>query len=94
MPGAVRQGDACTGHGCWPPRANSSWSSNVFINSRGAHRVTDGWSSHCCGPACHASVQASGSPNVFVNGLALARIGDSIACGSSNASGSGNVIIN
>lgn len=96
MPGVVRLGDICTGHGCWPPRPNVSASGDVFTNNIGTHRVGDGWAPHCCCPipAVHASSQASGSPNVFVNNRAVARIGDSIACGSSNATGSGNVFAN
>jgi uncharacterized Zn-binding protein involved in type VI secretion len=96
MPGVVRLGDICTGHGCWPPRANSSASNNVFANSRGAHRVGDSWAAHTCPdiPETHGSTQATGSPTVFVNGRAWARIGDSIACGSSNATGSDNVFAN
>ena len=95
MPGAVRLHDTCTGHGCFPSRENISASTNVFINGRGAHRVGDAWASHCCpGSGCHGGTQATGSPNVFVNGKALARIGDSIDCGSSNATGSSDVIVN
>lgn len=51
----------------------------------------DPWAVHCCGSSCHDSSQASGSGSVSVNGMPMARVGDSIACGSSNASGSGNV---
>ena len=89
----MRLGDNCTGHGCWPPRANSSASGDVFVNGKGAHRVGDAWLPHTCPsiPETHGSSQASGSATVFVNGKALARIGDSIACGSSNATGSGDV---
>jgi len=96
MPGAVRLGDSCTGHGCWPPRGNVSASGDVFVNNRGSHRVGDGWAPHTCPPIpeTHGSSQASGSPNVFVNNRPHARIGDSVACGSSNATGSGDVIIN
>ena len=47
-----------------------------------------------CGPVCHAGTQATGSPNVIINGMAVARVGDSIDCGSSNATGSGNVMVN
>jgi uncharacterized Zn-binding protein involved in type VI secretion len=66
----------------------------VFINGRGAHRLGDGWHAHTCPsiPETHASTQASGSPTVFVNGKALARIGDSVACGSFVATGSSDVI--
>lgn len=95
MPAAVRLGDVCTGHGCWPARPNSSASNNVFINAKGAHRVGDSWLPHTCPiiPETHDSTQATGSPTVFVNGRALARIGDFIACGSFNAQGSPNVFV-
>lgn len=94
MPGAARLNDTCTGHGCWPSRANNQASDNVLINSRGIHRVGDSWNAHTCPaiPETHASTQTSGSTSVFVNGRPLARIGDSIACGSSVATGSNNVI--
>ena len=94
MSGAARLGDSCTGHGCWPPRVNNQASDNVFINSRGAHRLGDGWNAHTCQsiPEIHTSTQASGSSSVFVNGKALARIGDGVACGSFVATGSSNVI--
>jgi uncharacterized Zn-binding protein involved in type VI secretion len=94
MPSIVRLADASFGHGCWPARPNASASSNVFANSIGIHRVQDLWQIHCCGSACHDGVQASGSPNVFVNGKAVARIGDSISCGDTNAVGSPNVFAN
>ena len=94
MPAVHRHTDTCTGHGCFPSRANAEGSPNVFVNGLGAHRVGDGWESHCCGPVCHGSSQASGSPTVFVNGQPLARVGDSVACGSSNATGSPNVFAN
>jgi uncharacterized Zn-binding protein involved in type VI secretion len=91
MPSITRLGDQCTGHGCFPPRPNVAASSDVFVNGIGAHRVGDGWATHCCGPSCHNSTAAAGSSTVFVNGRALMRIGDSIGCGSLVAQGSGNV---
>lgn len=93
MAAIVRLGDICTGHGCWPPRPNTSASSDVFVNGIGVHRVGDAWAAHTCPsiPQTHASVQASGSGTVSVNGKPVARVGDSVACGSSNATGSGNV---
>ena len=88
----VRLGDSCTGHGCFPARTNTSASSDVFTNTRGVHRVGDGWAVHGCGDCVpHASSQSSGSASVFVNGRAIARIGDTIACGGSNANGSPDV---
>lgn len=93
MPGVARLGDSCTGHGCWPPRSNVSASGNVRVNGRGAHRVGDGWAAHTCPaiPETHSSSLASGSGTVKVNGRPLGRIGDAVACGSSVATGSGNV---
>lgn len=86
-----RLGDICTGHGCYGPRPNAGASQNVFVNGIGVHRVSDPWRSHCCGPACHGAVQQTGSSTVFANGLALARVGDGVSCGSRNQTGSANV---
>ena len=46
MPAVHRKGDMGTGHGCWPPRSNSSGSGTVFANKIGVHRVGDGWNPH------------------------------------------------
>lgn len=91
MPAVVRQGDQCSGHGCFPPRPNDQGSPNVFVNGLPAHRQGDHWASHCCGPVCHDSTLSGGSGTVFVNGLPLARVGDAVACGSVAAQGSGTV---
>ena len=92
MAGVVRLGDMSTGHGAWPPRANISASTNVFVNGKGAHRVGDGWAVHCNPtPECHSGVASSGSSSVYVNGRAITRIGDAISCGDSMATGSNNV---
>ena len=93
MPGACRQGDVCTGHGCFPSRPNSSWSANLFINGLLSHRQGDSWQVHCCLVVCHGGVLASGSSNTFVNGKQQGRIGDPVSCGSSVATGSSNTII-
>jgi uncharacterized Zn-binding protein involved in type VI secretion len=91
MPAVTRLGDKCTGHGCFPPRANDGASGDVFVNGIGVHRVGDHWVTHCCGPSCHDSTAARGSGTVFAHGKAVMRIGDSVACGSAVAQGSGNV---
>ena len=94
MPGAVRLGDACSGHGDFPPRPNVEGSSNVFVNGLPSHRLGDKWDTHCNGvPVCHDSVSAKGSSTVFVNGKPKSRIGDSIACGSTMTNGSNNVFV-
>ena len=91
MPAAHRQGDICSGHGCYAPRQNISWSTNVFVNNKGWHRQLDNWGSHCCGPNCHKAHTAEGSSMVFVNSRQAARIGDPLSCGSAIATGSKNV---
>jgi uncharacterized Zn-binding protein involved in type VI secretion len=85
-----RLGDLSKGH-CFPPRPNIGASSNVFINGRGAHRLSDPWPTHCCGDACHASISIAGSTTVFVNRLNQVRVCDAQSCGDSAAFGSPNV---
>ena len=94
MPAAHRQGDICTGHGCFGPRPSAQGSPNVFINGKPSHRQGDAWHAHCCGPSCHGGQAAAGSPNVFVNGKPKCRIGDPVNCGSTMATGSPNVFVN
>ena len=94
MPGIVRLGDKCSGHGCFPSRPCIEASENVFVNGRGAHRLGDAWASHCCGPICHGGSAAGGSENVFVNGKPVCRIGDPVSCGSTMVEGSENVFAN
>lgn len=91
MPAVSRIGDTCTGHGCFPPRANDSGSGNVFINGIGAHRQGDHWVPHTCGKNTHDGTLSGGSGTVFVNGKPLGRIGDMVSCGSAVGAGSGNV---
>lgn len=87
----TRLGDICTGHGCWPPRASNGASPNVFANAIPVHRQTDSWETHCCLLLCHASTLQSGSTTVFANGLAVGRVTDPVACGSSVSTGSDSV---
>lgn len=91
MPAVARQGDSCTGHDCFPPRAAAGGSSDVFINGRPALRQGDPWPSHSCGSSCHPGTLAAGSGSVFCNGRALGRLGDPLDCGSAVSAGSPNV---
>jgi len=93
MPAVARLNDLCTGHGCYGPRPNVQGSPNVYANFLPVHRQSDKWGVHCC-VSCHSSVLAVGSPNVWVNGLQMGRIGDPVACGSRVAEGSPNVFAN
>lgn len=96
MPPVARTNvDPSTGHGCFVPRPNTpNGSPDVIVNGQHAVRVSDAWPIHTCPsiPASHAGTQSSGSSTVVVNGLPLARIGDSISCGDAVAAGSPNVI--
>ena len=96
MPPAARLGDICTGHECFPPRANVEGSPNVFVNSKAWHRQGDAWDVHCCTHpnlphGCHKSILASGSSTVYVNGRQAGRIGDPVVCGGFDVTGSPNV---
>lgn len=92
MAGVARKGDMGDGACTHTPRANTGGSSDVFVNSKGVHRVGDSWPTHCRpGPVCHSSVLAQGSSTVFANGKAVGRIGDAQSCGAKVAQGSSNV---
>lgn len=91
MPATARLTDVCTGHDGFPSRSATSASTDVFINSLGAHRMSDTWETHSDGNSSHDSVLSSGSSTVFVNLLPLGRVGDIIQCGSTVATGSSNV---
>ena len=96
MPAVARLGDTCTGHECFPPRANTAGSPDVYVNSLPVHREGDGWEAHTCTHpdtphGTHGGSLAAGSSTVYVNSKQLGRVGDPVSCGSSVASGSGNV---
>lgn len=92
MPLVVRKGDVCSGHGCFPPRVSSSWSSNVFINSLPVERNRDSLVSHCCGDPCHIGNWV-GTRSVYANGLNIQTVGDPIDCGSVGSASSPNVSV-
>ena len=96
MPGAARTTDSTTAHSPCSPGKCDMGSDNVIINGLNAFRVTDKDTPHGVPPFCvpHVTPLSKGSPNVFVNGLPLGRIGDAFSCGIQVASGSPNVITN
>lgn len=92
MPAAARKSDTCTGHADYPSRPSVQGSPDVFLEGLAALRQGDAWAVHCNPePLCHGGAQADGSSTVFVNGRPLARIGDSVSCGSSVATGASTV---
>jgi len=99
MPAVSRKGDSLsTGHICASTTVlDTPGQGTCFANSILIARVSDPTVSHPFPPAppCapHVANVNAGSPNVFVEGLAVARIGDSTDAGAMTA-GSGNVFAN
>lgn len=85
MPGVARVGDACSGHGCWPPRGIASGSPNVTVNGIACARTGDDHASHTCPaiPETHSGSCGTGSSTVTVNGMPIYRAGDPVTCGGS-----------
>jgi uncharacterized Zn-binding protein involved in type VI secretion len=101
MPGVARQGDSTTtGHGCdgsttitGPTGAGAKvFANGIPIECKGNPTVVHRYGGRRCSAQHQAAINA-GSPNVFVGGVAVARIGDSTD-GGAISSGSGNVIAN
>ena len=98
MPKACRTTDPVSVHECgFVPSAYSA-SGNGFIESLAAHRATDTNTSHPAVPepscAAHVTTLSAGSPNVFVNSKALARVGDAYGCGITLTAGASTVSAN
>ncbi len=99
MPAVSRKGDSLsTGHICASTTTlDTPGQGTCFANSILIARVSDPTVSHPFPPlppcAPHVANVNAGSPNVFVEGLAVARIGDSADSGNMT-SGSGNVFAN
>lgn len=89
-----RLGDLCTGHDCWLPRPNIEACKSVFVNNLPVHLVGQRWASHCCihtgdnHHGCHDGVTISGSSNVYIENVLVAREGDPVSCGSRVGKGS------
>ena len=100
MPAVCRVGDSLsTGHACTGTTtiASSNTDGTVKANSINIIVIGAPTVSHPAPPVppCpnHVAFLNAGSPNVFVEGLAVARIGDSADSGNMT-SGSGNVFAN
>lgn len=94
MPQASRKGDTGSGHGCFPPSSAISASPDVYHDGINALRKGDAVAPHGCKDCPpHGRSVSGGSPTVFINGRAAARIGDGIDCGGSMAAGSGTVFM-
>lgn len=93
MPNVVRQGDVNEVGGA----ACSSFANTIITNGRPTGRIGTLITPHeCCGKSgcdehCHAII-TTGSPNVIVEGIPIARITSLNSCGHTMVTGSGDVI--
>lgn len=95
MPAITLQGHMCTGHGCWPPRANNEGDPRLTVGGRPVHVQGHAWAAHTCPaiPETHASVLAAGSARLTIGGRGVGRVGDPVACGSTVAEGDPRIMI-
>jgi uncharacterized Zn-binding protein involved in type VI secretion len=99
MPGIVREGDSLsTGHGCVGSTTLASANQgSVFVNGILAAVVGAPTVAHPFPPdppcAPHVANLNAGSPNVFIEGIPVGRVGDSADAGAMT-SGSPNVFAN
>ncbi|MEY2875793.1 MAG: hypothetical protein RLZZ373_3164 [Pseudomonadota bacterium] len=91
MPSVSFDGCPCSGHGGFPPRSGSGTAGTVLVNGIPAMVQGDPYGVHIFKKKFHAGSVAGGSATVFAEGRPLARIGDSVSCGSVIAQGSPNV---
>lgn len=95
MPAVTRLQDNCTGHDSCPSVPLVTGSPTVFVNGKPKGRVTDQYQSHgCVTHLSHQDVISQGSSTVFCDGLAVARVGDSVSIGGSVQDGSPDVFAN
>lgn len=96
MPAIALADNVSTGHGCWPPtQCIGPYSSTVRINGKGVQlKGISKYMAHTCGKVTHptdARVVTEGSDTIFIEGIAVVRVGDLIACGDRVGRGSADV---
>lgn len=95
MPSVTRLGDNDTGHDSCSATALIEGSPNVFCNKKPVGRKGDKYATHgCLVHSSHNDIISGGSSTVRVNGIPIARVGDSVSIGGSVAQGSSNVRAN
>lgn len=97
MTSVVRLTDESSGHGCFPPTTLVFTPvQKTFINGLKAGVVGSQYSTHTCGDTVHPQPSrtiVSGSNKTFIEGHAVARLGDPIGCGDVCAQGSEDTFI-
>lgn len=80
-------GDTSSSDPCGAPaRPNAQGSATTTAEGKPVHCQTHAWKPHSCpGEPPHDATTTSGSGVTTVDGLPLARIGDTISCGSTCA---------
>ena len=89
--GVAKLDSLCSGHDDFQQRNPVTCSDSLFVTGLGVISIGDTWEFHEHGGKNHDSVQSTGSSSIFVNNKAVARIGDSIECGSTVMTGSDTV---
>jgi hypothetical protein len=95
MPAITRLGvDPSAGH-CFNPRPTATAAQgSVYCNGILATVIGAYYPVHKCGKKKHAGNASAGSPNVFIEGIPVHRIGDAISCGDKSGHGSPDVFAN
>jgi uncharacterized Zn-binding protein involved in type VI secretion len=98
MPSIALESKVSTGHDCFPPvPAVGPYTTKSFFNGLAIQlKDTTRYQPHTCGRTTHAGetrLVIQGSGTFFLEGKAVARIGDSIACGDAVSEGSSNSFI-
>ena len=88
----TRKGDKEISHSGYSIKSSSQGSPDVFVDGIPAHTATHTWPSHNLGDSWHTNRSTTtGSDSVYINGEPLARVSDSISCGSKIGEGSSTV---
>jgi uncharacterized Zn-binding protein involved in type VI secretion len=98
MPGIALETTMSTGHACYPPTPSQGpYANTAFINGRRVQlKGRTMYVQHQCGRTVHTPqmrIISSGSSTFYLEGLQVARIGDSIACGDKISEGSGDAFV-
>jgi uncharacterized Zn-binding protein involved in type VI secretion len=98
MPSIALESKVSTGHDCFPPvPAVGPYTTKSFINGLAIQlKDVTRYQPHTCGRTTHSGgtrLVIEGSSTFFLEGKAVARIGDSIACGDAVSEGSSNSFI-
>lgn len=98
MPAVALEAKPSTGHGCFPPTpATGPYTTKSYFNgSKIQLKGKTKYAPHTCGIQTHKDsmrLVTGGSSTFFLEGSAVARIGDDIQCGDAVAGGSPSAFV-